>query len=238
MKRRALARPVSARPRIASPAAYAATICEEVRFPWPWNATPAERDEAAYRTETAMDRSLAAPFDPGTLVRSDLMRLCRRWPTASAAPPPEPGPMPDVPVLVLSGPRTVGTSLESARRTAERFPRGKLLETPGLVPSFGFGLSDVRRPCGPALPARPASAGSLPARERAAATGPPAPRALSQLAPVGGVPGRRGRLLHAFSVTFGDLVDSFYSEALQNIGVERVRRRCCALAACAAAASR
>jgi hypothetical protein len=46
----------------------------------------------------------------------------------------------------------------------------------------------------------------------------PAPESLTDLAPVGGVPGRRGRLLHALSVTLGDLVDSFYADALLNIG--------------------
>jgi pimeloyl-ACP methyl ester carboxylesterase len=220
MKRRALARPVSARPGIASSAAYAATVCEEARFPWPWRAAPAERDEAAYRIETAMDRSLAAPFDPGTLVRSDLMRLCRRWPTSFAAPPPEPGPMPDVPVLVLSSPGSVGTSLETARRTAERFPNGKLLETPSLMPSIGFGLGE----CGYRAADRflhgrrvqdrcPRELALLPPAR-------PAPRSLGELPPAGGVPGRRGRLLYALSVTFGDLVDSFYSEALQNIGAD------------------
>ena len=40
--------------RAMSDATYAATLCEELRFPWSWHATPAERDEAAYSTETAM----------------------------------------------------------------------------------------------------------------------------------------------------------------------------------------
>ena len=118
LKRRATARPAFLGPRIASPATHAATICEEARFPWSWNATPAERDEAANRTETAMDPSLAAPFDPATLVRSDLMRLCRRWPTASSAPPPEPGEMPDVPALVIAAPEAA--LLPSRARAAPR----------------------------------------------------------------------------------------------------------------------
>jgi pimeloyl-ACP methyl ester carboxylesterase len=220
MKRRALAHPLNLRPGIASAATHAATVCEEVRFPWSWHATSAERDEAAYRSETAMDRSLAAPFDPGALVRSDLMRLCRRWPTASPAPPPAPGPMPGVPVLVISSPETVGASLESARRTVARFPRGNLLEAQGLMPPLGFGASAcaavaverflnghrVQERCPRFKPLLP------PAR--------PVPGSLSDLAPDAGVPGRRGRLLHALSVTLGDLVDSFYLDALQNIGAD------------------
>lgn len=218
MKRRALASPVTASPGLASAATHAATLCEEVRFPWSWHATPAERDEAAHRAETAMDRSLAAPFDPGTLVRSDLMRLCRRWPTASPAPPPDPGAMPDVPVLVLSAPEALGASLESARRTAARFPRGKLLETSGLLPSLGFALSS----CG-AIAADRFLRGErvqdrCPRTEPLLRPGAPAPVSLRELRPDGGVPGRRGRLLQALSVTLGDLVDSFYSNALRSVG--------------------
>ena len=217
-KRRAVAHTRALPPRLTSPAAYAATLCEEVRFPWSWHATPAERDAAALTTETAMDPSLAAPFDPGTLVRSDLMRLCRRWPTASASPPPEPGPMPDVPVLVLAAPDEVGFSLEASRRTAARFSQAKLLETPRGISSFGFPPSDcaisasLRFLAGQRVQDR-CRRGSLPVSPAT-----PAPQSLGDLAPVRGVPGRRGRLLQAFGVTFGDLVDTFYVDAILNIG--------------------
>ena len=217
LKRRATANALEGRPRIASTATYAATVCEEVRFPWSWHATAAERDEAAHRAEAAMDPSLAAPFDPGALVRSNLMRLCRRWPTASEGPPPEPGPMPDVPVLVLAAPETVRSALETARRTAARFPRGKLLQTPGLRP-LGFGASY----CAALAAERFLNGRRVQDRcPRAApliAPAPPPPRSLAELRPVDGVPGRRGRLLRAFAVTFGDLVDSLYSGAILSLG--------------------
>jgi pimeloyl-ACP methyl ester carboxylesterase len=218
-RRRAVEHRSVIRPRLASAATYAATLCEEIRFPWSWHATAAERDAAASTTETAMDPSLAAPFDPGTLVRSDLMRLCRRWPTASPSPPPDPGAMPDVPVLVLAAPSKVGLSLETARRTAARFSHAKLLETPDRPSSlFGLGVSDCAVTAGLRF-----LAGTR-VQERCRRTSPvlspgtPAPESLSDLTPVRGVPGRRGRLLQAFGVTFGDLVDSFYVDALLNIG--------------------
>ena len=188
LERRATARPAFLVPRITSTATHAATICEEVRFPWSWNATPAERDEAAYRTEAAMDPSLAAPFDPATLVRSDLMRLCRRWPTASSAPPPEPGAMPDVPALVIATPEAARASLESARRTAARFPRGRLLETPRVVQLFG----SARGTCADRAVERFLVGRRVQDRcPRQAVLPPvsPSPRALSQLAPVAGAPG-------------------------------------------------
>jgi pimeloyl-ACP methyl ester carboxylesterase len=218
MKWRAVAQPRALPPGLASTATHAATLCEEVRFPWSWHATPAERAAAAVSTESAMDPSLAAPFDPGTLVRSDLMRLCRRWPTASPSPPPDPGPMPDVPVLVLAAPQMVGSSLESARRTAARFARARLLETRGQLGFFGSPLGDcainagLRFLAGQRVQDRcPRAAPLLPPAK-------PAPVSLGQLASVRGVPGRRGKLLYALSLTLGDLVDSFYADAFVNIG--------------------
>jgi hypothetical protein len=40
------------------------------------------------------------------------------------------------------------------------------------------------------------------------------------LAPVAGVPGRRGRLLGALGATFGDLVDSFYLDGFLGAGLD------------------
>jgi hypothetical protein len=206
MKRRAVAQPLARRPDFVSTAAYAATLCEEVRFP------------SAFTAETAMDPSLAAPFDPGTLVRSDLMKLCRAWPRASSGPPPDPGPLPDVPVLVLAAPERVRMSLEGAQRAAARFPRAKLVESRGALGFFGSGLSD----CGTSAALRFLAGQRV--RDRCPDLPPalppamPAPESLTELPPAGGVPGRRGKLLYALSVTLGDLVDSFYADALVGIG--------------------
>jgi hypothetical protein len=165
-----------------------------------------------------MDPTLAAPFDPGTLVRSDLMRLCRRWPTASPSPPADPGPMPDVPVLVLVGPDEVGFSLETARRTAARFPQAKLLETPGTPSFFGYGYSECAVSAGLRFLVGQRVQGRCRRASRLLGPATPAPVSLSELSPVRGVPGRRGRVLRAFAVTFGDLIDSFYVDAILNIG--------------------
>jgi pimeloyl-ACP methyl ester carboxylesterase len=205
MTRRATAHPLQLRPRIASAATYAATLCEELRFPG----------------GTAMDRALAAPFDPETLARSDLMNLCREWPRASSGPPPEPGPMPEVPVLVLAARETIRSALETARRTAGRFPRGQLLETPGLLPPLFFGGGD----CAGLAVERFLNGRRVPercprGRGFTVPLGRPAPVSLSELRPVQGVPGRRGRLLRALGMTLGDLVDTFYSGPLLNIGQE------------------
>jgi len=166
----------------------------------------------------AVRRMLSALCRSGAAQRQD--RGPDRTPAHSIPhAPPDPGPMPDVLVLVLAAPETVRSSLESARRTAARFPDGKLLETPGLLRFLGFGLDA----CANRAALRFLSGRRVRDRCPRAATllppASPAPVSLSDLAPVGGVSGRPGRLLHALSVTLGDLVDSFYADALLNIGV-------------------
>jgi pimeloyl-ACP methyl ester carboxylesterase len=205
MKRRAVAQPLAQRPGFVSTATYAATLCEEVRFP------------SALTTETAMDPSLVAPFDPGTLVRSDLMKLCRAWPRSSG-PPPDPGPMPDVPVLVLAAPERVRLSLEGAQRAAARFPRAKLLESRGALGVFGSGLSDCATIAAVRFLTGQRVRDRCPDRRPVLPPAMPAPESLTELPAAGGVPGRRGKLLYALSVTFGDLFDSFYADALLGIG--------------------
>ena len=193
-------------PRLVSAATAAAATCEETRFPWAWHASPAERAEAAYRAETELAPALANPFDPGTLVRSERMRLCSRWPTASPGPPPEPGPMPDVPVLLLAHSTTISTPVETAMRTAARFPRSKLLVSSELAELGECGERAVRRfISGRAVQDRcPRDAPLI--RPTA-----PLPTSLADLAPVRGVPGRRGRLVRAFAATVGGLFDDLFA---------------------------
>jgi pimeloyl-ACP methyl ester carboxylesterase len=212
LKRRATAATASPYPRFASAAAAAAATCEEVRFPWAWHASPAERAEAAHRAEIEMDPGLAAPFDPGTLVRSEPMRLCARWPTASPGPPAEPGPMPDVPVLLLADGAAIGTPVETALRTAARFPSASLLVTEAefdtydecrdrAVRRFMRG-EPVQRRCPDSGPLIPATA--------------PIPASLRELAPVRGLPGRRGRLVRAVSASVGDLIDDYFARLISD----------------------
>jgi hypothetical protein len=126
--------------------------------------------------------------------------------------------MPDVPVLVLVGPDDIRFSLETARRAAARFPRAKLLETPGRPSLFGYGYSDCAVRAGLRFLVGRRVQDRCRGASRLVQPATPAPVRLSELSPVRGVPGRRGRLLRAFAATFGDLVDSFYVDAILNIG--------------------
>jgi pimeloyl-ACP methyl ester carboxylesterase len=219
LKRRATETSRARYPRSVSAAAAAAATCEEVRFPWAWHASPAERAEAAYRTDREMDPSAALPFDPGTLVRSEPMRLCSRWPTASEGPPPEPGTMPDVPVLILAAGEEIGSPVEAANRVAARLPRAKLLVTGApFEPLDDCGERAVRRfmrgervqdRCPRSRPLVPPTA--------------PLPASIRSLEPVRGVPGRRGQVVGAIAATVGDLIDDYFARGLGDIDSDLFR---------------
>jgi pimeloyl-ACP methyl ester carboxylesterase len=215
LKRRAM-QAAKRPPERESAATRAAVLCEEVRFPWAWNAGPAERAAAAVGAGDLLSAELARPFGPGAAIRSDLMRLCRRWPTASAGPPPEPGPMPDVSVLVLADDRQIRAPLETARRTAGRFARSQVLVAPSV---FGTALNGgsvcVSRALKRFLSGRSAPDRCPESRLRLPA-GRPLPTSLLQLRPVRGIPGRRGRLLRAVELTLSDWFGEIYSSLLRD----------------------
>ena len=197
-----------------SAAARAAVLCEEVAFPWSWHAGPAERAAAADASTGLLTAELARPFGAGAAIRSELMRLCRRWPTASAAPPTDPGPMPDVPVLVIAGKTGIQNPPEAARRTANRFVRSQLIVAPAIfgTPLTGGG-SCVSQALKRFLAGRSISRRCPESRFRLV-PGHPLPTSIAQLRPVRSVGGRRGLVLRAVERTLVDLTEDLYSTGL------------------------
>jgi pimeloyl-ACP methyl ester carboxylesterase len=227
LKRRAVltdkGRPVT----LSSPATRAAVVCEEARFPWAWHATPAERDAAATATAALLTGELASPFGAAAAIRTDIVRLCRRWPTASAAPPEEPGPMPDIPVLILSADTHLRAPVETARRIAARFPQAALVVTWSW---FGSLLEEDESGCAERALERFMAGRSVSTRcprfRPLLPPGRPPPTRLAQLRPVPGVPGKRGRVLRAVGLTFGDWFDDYYFKGGLDPGeLERERIR-------------
>jgi pimeloyl-ACP methyl ester carboxylesterase len=104
-----------------APALYAATVCEELGFPWTRGAAPAARERQAGQVVRDLPPADFAPFDRATALGSEVLALCLRWPTASPAPAAV-GPFPAVPTLVLSGGGDLRTPTEDARATAARLP--------------------------------------------------------------------------------------------------------------------
>jgi pimeloyl-ACP methyl ester carboxylesterase len=109
-------------PASVAPALYAATLCEELRFPWSRSAGTKERTRQALQAVRDLPPSEFAPFDRSTALGSDLVEACLGWRNATAAPPAPIGTLPAVPTLVLSGGGDLRTPLEDAKATAARLP--------------------------------------------------------------------------------------------------------------------
>jgi pimeloyl-ACP methyl ester carboxylesterase len=193
-----------------STALLAATLCEEEKFPWPRTAPPDERPGEALAAAQLIDSELLRPFDIATVVENDLLRLCRRWPTAPTPPPAPPGPLPDVPVLLLAGGQDTRTPVESAERVAARFPQARLFVSPRAGHSVAG--SDLTG-CAEGVQERFLRGRRLPARcprgPQLFPPTPPVPTSLRQVKPVRGVSGLRGRALRAVELTLIDAAEQF-----------------------------
>lgn len=110
---------------------YAATVCHDGPFPWDPN-TPVESRPPLYH-------SAVSALAPGTLgpfgkwaARFGNADFCLRWPSPAGGAPFGAGPLPDVPVLALSGGFDMRTPTADAVSVVARFPHGHLLVVPGV----------------------------------------------------------------------------------------------------------
>jgi pimeloyl-ACP methyl ester carboxylesterase len=197
-------------PRVQSIAVYAATTCEETPFPWTRITTPdpAERRRQATAAAASLPDTAFFPFDRITSVDNDLIELCGRWPAAPVAPLFGPGPLPDVPVLLLGGEDDLRTPVENAGRVAGQLPRSTLVTVPATGHSvlaadtsgcafraFARFLRGRRVPVG------------CPRGRRDHPAVPPPPAALGQVPRVPSVGGARGRTLTAVAMTLRDVAE-------------------------------
>src|SRR4051794_16063425 len=118
-------------PHFLSATLYAATVCTEERFPWNWNADSVTRLAQAKTAVDAIPESALYPFDHKTALDSDEIFLCSRWPAVQRTLPPPPGPMPDVPTLLIEGQDDLRTPVEGAQKLAAALPHATLLAVPG-----------------------------------------------------------------------------------------------------------
>jgi pimeloyl-ACP methyl ester carboxylesterase len=219
LKRRAFALDgVPPPPRALSSALYAATTCEEERLPWD-RSTPPNRTErrrkAAERVYAAPEASFQ-PFDRLTALSTDLIRLCERWPAASKAPENAPGPLPDVPVLLLEGEDDLRTPVENARRVAAQFPHARLVVARGTGHSV---LGSDATGCAGRAFARFFLGGRLPTRcdgRRMFRPLSPAPRRLASVQPAPGTRGKRGRAVTALGQTLRDVAEDSLTSQIIN----------------------
>jgi pimeloyl-ACP methyl ester carboxylesterase len=212
LKHRALSDPAGPLPpRAISPALFAATICEETPFPWPRMTPPdpAERRRLAESALTSIPADAFGPFDRGATLGNNLLQLCDHWAAAPTAPSFGPGPLPDVPVLLLGGEDDLRTPVESAERVAAGFPRARV-----LVASATGHSALAREPTGCMERAVARFFRNQPVlrcgrARRPTPAIPPPPRRLRDVQRAAGVPGVRGRALSALALTLRDVADDF-----------------------------
>ena len=228
LRRRALE--VDAEPpanaRLFSSALYAATTCEEELLPWDRSTPPdpAERHRQAETRAAAIPDSAFEPFDRATSLASDVLNLCERWPTAPLGPTFGPGPLPDVPVLLLEGEDDLRTPVENAERVAAQFPQSSLVVAPATGHSaLGADFSGcTERAFKSFFQDERVTTRCMNAR-RLFGPSPPPPRRLSDVSPLGGA-GRSGRTLGAVRLTLVDVAKDSITELIFDLDDPDVAR--------------
>ncbi|MFL5966888.1 MAG: alpha/beta fold hydrolase [Gaiellaceae bacterium] len=109
----------------------AATNCADGRFPWSPDTPVSSRRAAIDAAIAALPSGSFGPFGKWA-ARLGTAFFCEQWPSPSGRTPLGNGPLPNVPVLVLSGGYDLRTPTESGAAVAQLFPQGKLVVVPGV----------------------------------------------------------------------------------------------------------
>ena len=188
-------------------ALFLATTCGDGPFPW----GPA--DSVGQRLVDV--QNLVAGLAPGTsgtlgswAVYDSAPVQCVFWPSPSGGAALGSGPLPDVPVLVLSGDRDIRTPTVSAEQIASQFPQGHVL----VVPGSGHSVLDRSTCAVKAVQAWLDGAVPPATCSRIALGVPPLARwrrTVAATPPAAGVAGLPGRTLAALVQTLHDAEDAW-----------------------------
>lgn len=114
-----------------SSALYAATVCRDGPFPW----TP----DTPTSARPPLEQSAIAALPPGTFgpfgswaAQLGNADFCLGWPSPAGGATLGTGPLPNVPMLALSGGFDMRTPTAGATSVVARFPQGRLLIVPGI----------------------------------------------------------------------------------------------------------
>jgi pimeloyl-ACP methyl ester carboxylesterase len=114
-----------------SAALYAATTCDDGLFPWSPETPVPDRPARLQQAIAALPAGTFGPFGSWG-ARLGSAEMCLGWPSPAGGAPLGQGPLPDVPMLALSGGFDMRTPTASAAAVAAMFPEGRVLVVPGV----------------------------------------------------------------------------------------------------------
>jgi pimeloyl-ACP methyl ester carboxylesterase len=110
---------------------FAATVCRDGPFPWEPATPVADRPPILAAAIKALPAGTLGRF--GTWASGlGNATYCLQWPVPAGGAPLGPGPLPDVPVLAVSGGFDMRTPTPGAIDVASRFRQGRVLVVPGV----------------------------------------------------------------------------------------------------------
>ena len=114
-----------------SSALYAATDCHDGPFPWQPDTPTQDRPALVAATVAALPPGSLGPFGAWSAGFGDAA-FCANWPSPAGGVVYGAGPLPDVPVLAVSGGYDMRTPTAGAASVAAQFPQGHVLVVPGV----------------------------------------------------------------------------------------------------------
>jgi pimeloyl-ACP methyl ester carboxylesterase len=114
-----------------SSALYAATVCRDGPFPWDPNTAPAARPPLLQQAIASSPPGTFGQFGPWAAAFGNA-DFCTGWPSPTGNAPLGVGPLPNVPMLAVSGSFDMRTPTNGAQSVVTRFPQGRLLLVPGV----------------------------------------------------------------------------------------------------------
>jgi pimeloyl-ACP methyl ester carboxylesterase len=112
-----------------SDAVYASTLCEEGNFPWDRAADLKVRTQQVKAFARSLGEGPFSPFDSDTALANEMITLCLGWPATSPGAA-APGPLPNVPTLVIDGAADIRTPIEDASTITSLIPTAQVLTVP------------------------------------------------------------------------------------------------------------
>ena len=110
---------------------YAATTCDDGLFPWTPDTPIADRPALLKSAVSALPAGTFGPFGIWG-ARTGTAEMCLGWPSPAGGARLAAGPLPDVPMLAVSGGFDMRTPTAGAVAVASQFPQGRVLVVPGV----------------------------------------------------------------------------------------------------------